>query len=541
MDRAPALETAILAHLRACGRPETSRNLAARFLRVAHGDEETCRRLLAPFLAGVPGIVHLPGDGWTVAPRSGRAGALPAAAPPRAAAPEPAGPPAETPSTVPAPAARLDDFVALASDGGGPRGSGALRAVSILPVIAGEACQEEHFPAWASSADEGAAIVPDGEPGDADAAHRSPSLPPGDLAALLEAIGDLPIVCHRVGREVDPLRRACASLGLPFHAPVISAAKLGHLLLGLKANHALLDLAAVLSLESRGPDDCRGRIGMVASAYLRLLPILAQRGIVTLDALLEYQDMPAPPLDLSPYEFTADDLKSLPPAPGVYQFLDAAGRVLYVGKAANLRSRVGSYFTPSACGTEKGRSILERVRAFSVQTVGSELEAVLLEAALIQELRPPLNRQFDVHERPAPYGPRLNLVIVLPDTDASGEQSGTCTLHSLKGGRYLGRVPAIRPASDGPAGDAWSRALGRVARDFIAAEPGTAEQPSPGTDEPRHGLDLDWQLVASFLRRHGDAVNVLDVDECGTEREARDRLLILARAAVGGGGKTVAR
>ena len=50
----PAIQNDIVTHLRTLGRPETSRALATRFLRIQHADEETCRRLLAPFLATVP-------------------------------------------------------------------------------------------------------------------------------------------------------------------------------------------------------------------------------------------------------------------------------------------------------------------------------------------------------------------------------------------------------------------------------------------------------------------------------------------------------
>src|SRR5262249_3327983 len=64
--KTPDLQRQIVAHLKALGRPETSRGLAARFLRIEHADEETSRRLLAPFLATVPGVVHHPEQGWSL-------------------------------------------------------------------------------------------------------------------------------------------------------------------------------------------------------------------------------------------------------------------------------------------------------------------------------------------------------------------------------------------------------------------------------------------------------------------------------------------
>jgi hypothetical protein len=512
MIRIPAIQKDIVAHLRSAGRPETSRALAARFLRIQHGDEETCRRLLAPFLATLPGVVHRPEEGWSLARPAGG----------DVAARETGPAPAEAEERR-APSQALRDFVALASEGTGPGGSGALGAVSLLPVIAGEECQEENFP------DQG--LDEDGRTGG--------GLTPEDLLSLTQTIGDLPIVCHRAAREVEPLRRLCAAAGISFQAPVISAAKLGHLLLGLKSNHASADLAQALGMESRGPDDCLGRARVVAGSFLRLIPRLQERGIDTVDALLEYQDIPAAPLDLSAYAFTAEDLKALPGGPGVYRFIDREDRVIYVGKAKNLRVRVGSYFVPSARGAAKGRALLEQVYRLQFEQVSSELEANLLESALIAEHHPRLNRQFDVHERPAPYGPRLNLVVVLKDTGPAGRDGSTCTLHLLRGGRYLRRLGGLSFESpEGP----WKQARSLIACLYFPSS--SAGGPSGGGADAigrEEGADIDWQLVASFLRKYRDQVNVLDVDECDSPNAAERRLRVLVRAAAAGPGRTVAR
>jgi len=528
----PAIQKDIVAHLRALGRPETSRALALRFLRLERGDEETCRRLLAPFLNEVPGVEYRPDEGWSLA--------LARPGPPatETGAPAEDGPAPEPVSSTGADgAAGLRDFVALACEGTGPGGSGPVCRVSLLPVLAGEECQEEHLPAWAAD--------DDGRPNDAPGAG---TLGRDVLEDLLQTIGDLPLVCHRLSREVEPIRRRCAEEGLALQVPVISVSKLGHLLLGLKAGHAASDLAAALLIETRGPDDCRGRVRIVADAYLRLVPLLLERGVDSIDALLEYQDMPAVPLDLSAYEFGADDLKSLPAGPGVYRFLDRGGEVIYVGKAKNLRSRVGSYFTPSARGTAKGRAILAETRALRFQPASSELEAVLLEAALISEHRPRLNRQFEVHERPAPYGPRLNLVVVLPDASAQ-EGSRACTLHLLRGGRYLGRVAGVPPwpgQDSTTAGATWDRARRLIGRVFFPRATGEAraagappDDGAVGDHEP--GLDIDWQLVSSYLRKHRDEVSVLDIDESPSRQDAESRLKVLVRAVLSAPGRTLAR
>jgi len=525
MIKIPAIQTDIVTHLRSAGRPETSRALAARFLRIQHGDEETCRRLLAPFLAAVPGIVHRAEEGWSLAKTA--PGASDTTAREIDTAPEGF----ENGRGI---SQSLRDFVALASEGTGPGGSGVPAAVSLLPVVAGEECQEEHFPD--RDLDDEDARPPD--------AGSGSGLSPSALQELVQTVGDLPVVCHRVAREVEPLRRLCAQAGIPFQAPVISVAKLGHLLLGLKSNHAAADLAQALGMDSRGPDDCRGRARIVAESFLRLVPQLQERGIDTLDALLEYQDMPALPLDLSAYDFTAEDLKTLPAGPGVYRFIDRDGQVIYVGKAKNLRARVGSYFIPSAGGSAKGRAILDQTRRFLVICVASELEANLLEAALIAEHHPRLNRQFDVHERPAPYGPRLNLVVVLRDAGLPAPGVTTCTLHLLRGGRYLRRLGGLASDAEAPGG-AWETVRSLIARLYFPSS--TEDGRAAGGGEPvtagrpDEGVDIDWQLVSSFVRKYRDEINVLDVDECASPAEAEQRLRVLARAVEAGPGRIVAR
>ena len=518
----PAIQNDIVTHLRTLGRPETSRALATRFLRIQHADEETCRRLLAPFLATVPGVVHRPEEGWSLTKEAPRA--------------VPPGGEAGDAAVVNEPARdggrSLLDFVAFASEGMGPAGSGALAVVSLLPVVAGEECQEEMFPDWG--------LDDDASPPDARVAG---GLSPAVLEDLIQTIGDLPVVCHRLTREVEPLRRLCVEAGLAFHAPVISAAKLGHLLLGLKANHAAADLAQALGVETRGPDDCRGRARIVAASFLRLAPLLEERGIDSVAAVLEYQDMPAAPLDLSRYAFTSEDLKGLPAGPGTYRFLDREGRVLYVGKAKNLRVRVASYFTPSARGTAKGRAILDQVHRLRIDPVASELEANLLEAALIAEHRPALNRQFEVHERPAPYGPRLNLIVVLRDAADADPGGPTCTFHALRGGRYVGRVGGVVPAA-APSAATWTRTRTLIASLYFpeSAENGRkTPAEAAGAAGYDDGVDIDWQLVASYLRKYQDAINFLDVDECASPAEAEERLRVLAVSAVGSPGRTLAR
>lgn len=82
-------------------------------------------------------------------------------------------------------------------------------------------------------------------------------------------------------------------------------------------------------------------------------------------------------------------IASIPHAPGVYQYLDESGKVIYVGKAKDLRKRVGSYFVKEQTG--KVRVLVKRIRDIRVIVVASESEALLLENNLIKELQPRYN------------------------------------------------------------------------------------------------------------------------------------------------------
>lgn len=81
--------------------------------------------------------------------------------------------------------------------------------------------------------------------------------------------------------------------------------------------------------------------------------------------------------------------KKFPDTPGVYVMKDAAGNVLYVGKAGNLRRRVSSYFERPH--DIRIQTLVSRIAAIELNRTDSALEALILEAELIKKLRPPFN------------------------------------------------------------------------------------------------------------------------------------------------------
>src|SRR5690606_22617850 len=87
-------------------------------------------------------------------------------------------------------------------------------------------------------------------------------------------------------------------------------------------------------------------------------------------------------------------LDGVPSSPGVYLMHDARDRVIYVGKAKNLRNRLSSYYSQPLGYTRKMDGLLESIQRIETIQTGSELEALLLESQLILRFQPQFNRQL---------------------------------------------------------------------------------------------------------------------------------------------------
>ena len=90
-------------------------------------------------------------------------------------------------------------------------------------------------------------------------------------------------------------------------------------------------------------------------------------------------------------DMVMEQVAQLPLEPGVYQFLDRDGKVIYVGKAKSLKKRVSSYFVKNKDHSAKVRVLVKQVCAIKHIVVGSEQDALLLENSLIKSLQPRYN------------------------------------------------------------------------------------------------------------------------------------------------------
>src|SRR3954467_9787847 len=98
---------------------------------------------------------------------------------------------------------------------------------------------------------------------------------------------------------------------------------------------------------------------------------------------------PPPPAEPQPAALPpAEKVKQFPAGPGVYLMKDEQGRVIYVGKAKNLRHRAGHYFTKAALEDSRTPDMCKLIRDIDFLPAESEVDALLMEARLVKDIQP---------------------------------------------------------------------------------------------------------------------------------------------------------
>jgi excinuclease ABC subunit C len=99
---------------------------------------------------------------------------------------------------------------------------------------------------------------------------------------------------------------------------------------------------------------------------------------------------PPPPAESAPVP-PAEKVKQFPTTPGVYLMKDDLGRVIYVGKAKNLRSRAGTNFTKAAAEEHRTAELVKHIVDIDFVPADSEVDALLMEARLVKDVQPKFN------------------------------------------------------------------------------------------------------------------------------------------------------
>ncbi|KZE94116.1 UvrABC system protein C [Agromyces sp. NDB4Y10] len=124
----------------------------------------------------------------------------------------------------------------------------------------------------------------------------------------------------------------------------------------------------------------------------------------------------------------------IPTAPGVYRFRDADRRVLYVGKAKNLRARLSNYFAPLRTLHERTRRMVTTAASVEWTVVGNDVEALQLEYTWIKEFDPPFNVKYR-DDKSYPY-----LAVTLAD---EAPRAIVTRRTGIRGARYFGPYPKV--------------------------------------------------------------------------------------------------
>jgi hypothetical protein len=178
--------------------------------------------------------------------------------------------------------------------------------------------------------------------------------------------------------------------------------------------------------------------------------------------------------------------------------------VLYVGKAKNLRRRVGSYFREGAPRSQRVERLLASLHRIEFQDSGSDLEAILREAAQIARSKPAANVQRRTVVRGG-RSERLRSILILEPASPPF----SLRAYLLRDGKLLAKVPL------GPRGGGVRR-VERILEDrFFSYSPGPAGE---------EAVAVDVELIARWLAAHRDSVVALDPTHFERASDVADKL-----------------
>ena len=208
------------------------------------------------------------------------------------------------------------------------------------------------------------------------------------LPSFLEFLGGAVVVGHNIRFDLGFLNQALVATG---HDPIANRsvdtlALARRLVRDMVPNCKLGTLAAVLRLQNQPSHRALNDVLATGDLLHALLERAGSYGIVGLEELLDL-----PRLIGHPQAAKLRLTTRLPHRPGVYWFTDAAGHVLYVGKATDIQSRVRSYFTGDR--RPKVGRLLRQLYAIHHRVCPGPFTASVMEGRLIRAWSPPYNRQ----------------------------------------------------------------------------------------------------------------------------------------------------
>jgi len=258
------------------------------------------------------------------------------------------------------------------------------------------------------------------------------------LPAFRDFLGDAVMVAHNAQFDYSFLDFEFRRLfGIGLTNPLLCTIRLSRRLLPSLKRRRLDALADHFGLSLEGRHRGLGDARMAAELLAIFLEMAAGRGITRLDRLIDWQHRGTSGRRIERH-VPPEVIAALPRTPGVYIMRNERGDVLYIGKAARLKDRVASYFNSGLSINAKTAELISHTWAIEMRHAGSALEAALLEARMIRELKPPYNRMLKA-AAPA-YFIKLNLNDPFPRihlTQKLGMRAGVMYLGPFVGRRNL--------------------------------------------------------------------------------------------------------
>jgi len=270
------------------------------------------------------------------------------------------------------------------------------------------------------------------------------------LPAFRDFLGDAVMVAHNAAFDFSHLDFEFRRIfGIGLLNPVLCTLQLSRRLLPSLRRRRLDAIAEHFGLSTAGRHRGLGDARMTAEALSIFLEMAGAMGVGRLDRLLDMQARAAVGRRIERH-VPPEVIAALPDDPGVYLMRNERGELLYIGKANRLRKRVASYFNAGLGIKAKTAELISHVHQIETRITASTLEAALLEARLIRELKPPYNRML----KSAPRASFIKLDLM----DDFPRLTITPGLSTRRGVLYAG--PFIGAAGLGRAVDALSRLLG---------------------------------------------------------------------------------
>jgi len=315
--------------------------------------------------------------------------------------------------------------------------------------------------------------------------------------SLLHFFGDAILVSYDIHALVHQLNTVLGKIQETIENQALCLKLLTKKLFPTLNPKSLDDVSLFFKLPTIDTPSTEKEVGNLVNIFARCRELVEAQKIGTIEALLEFQYPTVKFVDFSNYSFDKAFLWSIPQAPGIYKMKDKSGKIIYVGKAKNLKDRVGSYFWNTTNCLEKVANLLNMVYTIEYEVTGSELAAMLLEYQLIKQHRPLCNQQIEVHERSTRYGSLKNFVLILPST-----VEDCLELFFVKEGLPLQRYDLLRDAVS-------LSGVEEILAEMFEQHP---EQDVLTEDETG---EID--VVLSWVDANKDFVNYINIDVAGNQ------------------------